>query len=164
MLRLAALLSLLAAPVAAQDLFQGEAADPIMSAAIGTCLKKASPEAVEQCRFHVSDDCDMADDTSPDTCFLREAASWDRAMRRAFPGALGRAQEADAFERGQGREGQSERLLLDTQRLFEIYRAQTCDAEAAPYGSYGEGLRTYVNCLIRMTSDQALRLVLWGEI
>lgn len=164
MLRLAASLCLLAAPLAAQDLFRGETADPAMSAAIETCLQQASPEALDRCRYHVSDDCYTAEGVDPDICFLREAASWEAAMQQALPGAVARARDADDYERSQARPAQAEAMLLATQQLFAAYRAQTCQAEAAPYGPYGEAARTYVICLIRMTSDQALRLVLWGEI
>lgn len=154
----------LGVPLAAADLFRGESADPVMSAAIASCLTKRDPAALEACRFTVSDACFLSDGIDADLCFLREAATWDQAMQNALPGALSRVQEADDYERSQNRPAQSEAMLRETQRLFDSYRAQTCTAEAAPYGPYGEATRTYALCLIRLTSDQAFRLLLWGEI
>ncbi|MEX0283536.1 MAG: lysozyme inhibitor LprI family protein [Paracoccaceae bacterium] len=144
------------------DLFRGEGVDPAMRDAVATCLEPGRQRDVDHCRFYVSDDC-YNGDTDANICFLREAASWDDAMRSAYILAKARMVDADDYDRSNGGPGQSGAMLEESQRLFEAYRAQTCLAEAEPFGGY-EGERTYATCLITLTSDRAVVLTIWGEI
>lgn len=156
----------LAGPAAnAADLFRGEGPVRAMTRAAHDCLDYGSAARLQQCKYYISDDCDATGPEAADICFLREAASWDDAMRSKYAIALERMREADAFERDQGRPARSETLLQQSQVLFEAYRGIACDAEAEPYGPDSrEGARTYVICLIDLTAYRALQLEIWGLI
>lgn len=156
----------LAGPAAnAADLFRGEGPDTAMTRAAHNCLDHGSAEQLRQCKYYIADNCDATGLGAADTCFLREAASLDDAMRSKYTIALERMREADAFERDRGRPARSETLLQQSQILFEAYRGIACEAEAEPFGSdTGEGARTYVICLIDLTAHRALQLEIWGLI
>ena len=89
-------------------------------------------------------------------CASRELDDWDARLNAVYRDARAQAQrrDADAFS---GAPSQAE-AIRDMQRAWIPFRDATCTYEASQWGGGTGAGPAYVNCLLRLTAEQALYL------
>ncbi|MCG6903205.1 MAG: DUF1311 domain-containing protein [Rhodobacter sp.] len=155
----AAMLSL---PAVAQDLFLGETADGGLVSALRDCALEKEIGVAMECRFDLNFPC-VDRGVNDDICMLREAAAWDIVMAEALSGAQARAGQADALAESQSGPATAAAQLLESQTLFEAYRAADCPARAQPHAPAANAARIYNLCLIDMTALRVMVLDHWAR-
>jgi uncharacterized protein YecT (DUF1311 family) len=157
MIRLAAVLVLMAGSAAAQDL-------PYSDAATETCLADASDFGAQTACIGASSGLCMDTPAGGSTvgmggCLDRELSFWDAMLNANYKTQMARAKASDEETRQYNPNAASQATALrDMQRAWITYRDAACDYERSQWGGgTGGGPATYA-CLMELTGLQALRL------
>lgn len=157
-------LTLLASPVAAQDLLYSDA--PTRS-----CLVSAADAIAQEACIGASAKACIQNSQHGGTtvgmsgCYDRELTYLDGLLNAYYQTAIQRARQMDGGS-GQGRTDPRsvEYALRAMQRAWIAFRDATCDFERAQWGGgTGGGPATY-HCLMEMTGKQALQLGRFGAV
>lgn len=164
MKRLAALLMVLALPLAAQAELQPEIAERMSyMESVTPCFDAAdTPEAARTCRGEASSTCM---ETEPDGyttfgmtfCTLAEHAVWDDLLNREYRTTRARLRDMDAGEFDPQFAVRADRLL-EAQRAWIAFRDAECLLAYAEFGAGTMGRINGVSCELFMTSDRAIEL------
>ncbi|MBV0911416.1 lysozyme inhibitor LprI family protein [Anianabacter salinae] len=156
MIRLTFLLSLLAAPVAAQELiFSGDTPQ--------WCLDEAAGEAERRDCIGVAASACMEDTPGGGStagmsgCLDLERAYWDDRLNAVYQDLLASDRADDADYGGPNLPSKAE-ALRDMQRAWIAYRDGRCDYEYSQWGGGTGGGPAILGCLMQLTGEQVLYL------
>jgi uncharacterized protein YecT (DUF1311 family) len=161
-IRLAAVLTLLASPAVAQDLKYSDASTQ-------SCLEEAESYGAKiDCAGASAGQC--MDDTpgghstvGMGGCLDRELAYWDGLLNSHYNAAMTQAKNLDADRPASMKDlPGAATALRDMQRAWIPFRDKACGYEASLWaGGTGQGPAT-LSCLMQQTAKQALTLEPWG--
>ncbi len=161
MIRLAAVLTLLAAPAMAQDLQYTDRGTQ-------TCLEEADSYGAKiNCAGASAGQC-MEDTPGGNStvgmggCLNRELTYWDGLLNSHYKAAMEQAKRLDAERPASMKDlPGAASALRDMQRAWIPFRDKACAYEASLWGGgTGQGPAT-VSCLMQQTAKQALILEPW---
>ncbi|MCL6283999.1 DUF1311 domain-containing protein [Ruegeria sp. 2012CJ41-6] len=147
-----------AAPAQAQDL-------NFSIAPTQTCLAAtADPAARRACAGKAAEAC-MTNNPGGETtvgmgyCLDQEVTQWDGWLNAAYGSLLSKAQASDADSAQWGTSAPKiTPALREMQRKWIAYRDTTCDFEMSQWGGGSGTGPAGLNCLLRLTADQAIYL------
>lgn len=153
----AAVLFLLAGPLAAQDQDMVAHATSVIEACLIEAALASSciGEGAAACIFR--DDSSAAVSVGP--CLCAENAVWEARLASSM--AVLDAEAAEAFAERVGWEGVE---LAQVVATFEAYRETTCDMESVLWGAGPGAGPAWAACRMQVTAEQALRLERWLEV
>jgi uncharacterized protein YecT (DUF1311 family) len=162
-IRLTAVLALLAAPVMAQDLQYTDRGTQ-------TCLEAAESYGAKiDCAGASAEQC-MEDTPGGHStigmggCLDRELSYWDGLLNSHYTAAMAQAKNLDADRPAAMMDLPGAAIALrDMQRAWIPFRDKACAYEASLWaGGTGQGPAT-LSCLVQQTARQALTLEPWGR-
>lgn len=93
------------------------------------------------------------------SCLDQEVRQWDGWLNAAYGSLLAKAQASDAEAEKWGTSGPKiTPALREMQRKWIAYRDTTCDFEMSQWGGGSGTGPAGLNCLLRLTADQAIYL------
>lgn len=157
MRRLAVLVALMAAPLAAQNL-------PYTDAVTLGCLQYAADHDARRACIGLSSAACMNTPAGGSTvgmggCLDAELQLWDRMLNENYRQRMSRAKQADIDTAQQQYGGISQaETLRDMQRAWITFRDASCTYERSKWGGGTGGGPATLACLMEMTGAQALAL------
>lgn len=157
---LVAAIALLAVSPAAQAQDLNFSIAPTQSCLVAT----ADPAARRACAGKAADAC-MTNTPGGETtvgmssCLDQEVKQWDGWLNAAYGTLLAKAQASDEEAEKWGTSGpRITPALREMQRKWIAYRDTTCDFEMSQWGGGSGTGPAGLNCLLRLTADQAIYL------